>query len=69
MSALDPRGRKPIKPTTAKKLGLHSVTRPYLESEMWMAENALMDLRRSNIKARIVQSPADIKGAVEVWRK
>jgi hypothetical protein len=36
---------------------------------MWMAENALMDLRRSNIKARIVQSPADIKGAVEVWRK
>jgi hypothetical protein len=65
---LTTRRSKPITIKKAKQLGLHSVTRPYLESETWMALNALIELRKSNIKARLVHSAEKIPGAVEVWR-
>jgi hypothetical protein len=59
---------KPITAKKAKQLGLHSITDHYLESEFWMVKRALYELRRSNIKARVVHSTEGIPGAVEVWR-
>ena len=52
----------------AKKMGLHSITHHYLPTELWMSKRVIYDLRRSNIKARVVVSSEPIKGAVEVWR-
>tara|TARA_R110000868_G_C10879799_1_gene762854 strand:- start:61 stop:270 length:210 start_codon:yes stop_codon:yes gene_type:complete len=58
----------PITKKEAKALGLHQATKHYLESERWMAENALKHWLFADIKARFVRSPIKIPNAVEVWK-
>ena len=51
----------------AKALGLHQATKHYLESERWMAVNALKQWRFGGKEARLVHSPSP-PHAIEVWK-